>query len=426
MVHCASDPEVKILIVSYSDSVGGAGRAAYRLHKALLAAGHQSRMRVRLKKSDDPTVIGDVSGGAKAVTAMRWRAGYALNALQDRTDQGLQSTNWLPSSWADEINASDADVVNLHWICGETMSISDIGRIKKPVAWTLHDMWPFCGSEHYTSDSADARWAVGYRRNNRDQGDTGWDLARWTAKRKAKAWRRPMHIISPSNWLGSCARRSELFRDWPVHVIPNPLDTEVFRPLDRHFARDVLRLPQDKKIVLFGAIGGSSEPRKGYQHLRRALDILANTNNTQDFTCVVFGQSRPPDGGGLPIDSVWTGHVSDDTTLALLYNSADVMVVPSEQENLPQTATEAQACGCPVVAFDCTGIPDVVIHGTTGLMASAYDPTQLASAIFDLCRTPGAFESMSAAARTRAVCSWSETAVAREYISVFSNMTHST
>lgn len=414
---------MKILIVSYSDSVGGAGRAAYRLHRALVSAGHESRMRVRLKKTDDPTVIGDLDGTTKALTAMRWRLGYALSSLQHSAVPGLNSANWLPSSWSDEINASDADVVNLHWVCGETMSIADIGRIRKPVAWTLHDMWPFCGTEHYTSDDDTARWIIGYHRSNRSPADKGWDISRWTAKRKAKAWTRPMHIISPSQWLGDCARKSELFRGWPVHVIPNPLDTETFRPLDRAFSRNVLLLPPDKKIILFGAIGGASEPRKGYRHMSQALRILAGRVNTENYVCVVFGQSRPIDGGDLPFESIWTGHVSDDTTLALLYSAADVMVVPSEQENLPQTATEAQACGCPVVGFRTTGMSDVVQHESTGYLADPFDANDLCAGLQSVIdidenhRTLMRFNS-----RRFSVENWSKESTTNKYLATFSHI----
>ena len=108
------------------------------------------------------------------------------------------------------------------------MSIEDIGRIPKPVIWTLHDMWAFCGAEHYADCSDDARWRVGYQKSNRPVIDTGIDINRYIWMRKKKSWDKPMHIVSPSQWLAACARESIILKDMPVTVIPNVLDTLYF------------------------------------------------------------------------------------------------------------------------------------------------------------------------------------------------------
>ena len=104
----------------------------------------------------------------------------------------------LPSSWIKKINESTADIVNLHWTQHEMLSISDISKINKPVVWTLHDMWGFCGAEHISWDD---RWEKGYNKNNRPTHESGFDLNKWTWKRKIKYWKKPIQIITPSNWL---------------------------------------------------------------------------------------------------------------------------------------------------------------------------------------------------------------------------------
>lgn len=408
-----------VLHVSYSDIGGGAARAAYRLHQSLLNQDIDSGMKVRLKKSDNWTVRGPCGGFARASAMLRPALGGLVCRMQKNDNVNLHSGNWLPSRWAREINASGADVVNLHWVGMEALSIEDIGRIRKPMVWTLHDMWPFCGMEHYTIDSSDARWRSGYGKSNRSVLSRGPDLDRLSWLRKVKSWKKPMHIVAPSRWLADCARDSAIFRHWFISVIPNALDTETHRPLDRALCRSALGLPPDRKIILFGAMGGGRDPRKGYDLLTDALGTLAGSMNASDMMCVVFGQGEPKSPPQLPFPIRWMGHVHDDATLALLYNSADVAVVPSRQENLPQTATEAQSCGCPVVAFNCTGLSDAVVHLETGYLAKAFDVSDMAQGLEWILIDAARQAELGRAARERALRLWAPEVVVPQYLSVY-------
>lgn len=398
---------------------GGAARATYRLHRSLLEHDVMSRMRVRIKRSDDPVVDGPATRLAKLNNLVRPAMGSALMRMQQSGNPNLHSGNWLPSAFANEINASTAEVINLHWVGGETLSIEDIGRIRKPLVWTLHDMWPFCGAEHYATDDASARWRVGYSKANRPASEGGLDLDRTVWRRKCRHWSRPMHLVSPSRWLADCARASVLFRDWPITVVPNVLDTRIYQPLERDFCRQAIGLPADRQIILFGAIGGASDPRKGYDLLRDALARLATRVDTENVLCVVFGQSAPQHPSALSFPTRWMGHVHDDTTLALLYNAADVMVVPSRQENLPQTATESQACSCPVVAFDTTGFQDVVAHRETGYLARAFDTEDMAEGLRWILGNAGLRNSLGRVARERALDLWAPEVVVPQYLRVY-------
>lgn len=413
---------MKVQIISQSDIGGGAARAAYRLHRSLLDQDIDSGMKVRLKKSDDWTVRGPCGGFERAGAMLRPVLGGLVCRMQKNDNVNLHSGNWLPSRWAREINASGADVVNLHWVGMEALSIEDIGRIRKPMVWTLHDMWPFCGMEHYTIDGPDARWRSGYGKSNRSALSRGPDLDRLSWLRKVKSWKKPMHIVAPSRWLADCARDSAIFRHWPISVIPNALDTETYRPLDRALCRSALGLPPDRKIILFGAMGGGRDPRKGYDLLTGALGMLAGSMNPSDMMCVVFGQGEPKNPPQLPFPIRWMGHVQDDVALALLYNSADVTVVPSRQENLPQTATESLACGTPVVAFNVTGLPDAVAHQVTGYLAEPFSIEDMAKGIQWVLADSARYENLSVAARQRALQLWSPGAVVPQYVSVYESM----
>jgi glycosyltransferase involved in cell wall biosynthesis len=410
---------MKIQIISQSDASGGAARAAYRLHRALLDHGMASRMKVRDKRSDDWTVEGPESKYGKAGSLLRPALGNLAMRLQQSGNVNLHSGNWLSSDWSEKLNCTDAEVVNLHWVGGEALSIEDIGHIRKPVVWTLHDMWPFCGAEHYAADDERARWRTGYSKESRPASEGGLDLDRLVWRRKLRAWIRPMHIVAPSQWLASCARESALFRNWPVSVIPNVLDTGIYQPLNRDFCRQALGLPHDRKIILFGALGGVRDSRKGYDLLPGALERLAHQVNVQNVLCVVFGQSEPEQPPKLHFPIRWMGHVHDDAALVLLYNSADVTVVPSHQENLPQTATEAQACGCPVVAFNCTGFQDAVAHRETGYLAKAFDAEDIAQGLGWVLADVERQRELGNAARERALRLWAPEVVVPQYFSVY-------
>lgn len=410
---------MSILHLSYSDINGGAARAAYRLHRSLLDHDAISRMKVRSKKSDDWTVNGPQSSFGKINSLFRPALNGLISHLQKTGNKNLHSGNWLPSFWAGGINTQDCEVVNLHWVGDETLSIEDIGRISKPVVWTLHDMWPFCGAEHYTNDDESARWRTGYSKANRPTSERGLDLDRLVWQRKCRAWKRPMQIVAPSRWLADCARESALFRNWPISVIPNPLDTQTYQPLNRHFCRQTLGLPHDRKIILFGTLGGRSDLRKGYDLMLEALERLAHQGNMQNVLCVVFGQSEPEKPPKLHLPIRWVGRVHDDATLVLLYNSADVVVVPSRQENLPQTATEAQACGCPVVAFDCTGFRDAVVHRETGYLARPFDAVDMAEGLGWVLCDANRRDALGNVARARALRLWAPEVVAPQYLAAY-------
>jgi len=367
---------IKIAHLSATDITGGAARAAFRIHHALLAQGAESRMLVNQATSDDWTVKGPVGRLQKLVNLMRPSFSAALGRTFSPTAPPPFSPALVPSYWAPDLNSSDFEVVNLHWLGGEMMSIADIGRLKKPVVWTLHDMWAFCGAEHY---SLDARFREGYRSDNRPANETGWDFNRWVWNRKLKHWRRPMHVITPSHWLADMARQSRVMRDWPIHVVPNAIDTETWRPIDQTLARDLLGLPAEGPLLMFGAIGGSKDPRKGFDLLREALTHLQG--RVDGLRILVIGQSAPRESEDLGFPIYYARHLFDDLSLRVCYSAADVVVIPSRQDNLPNAGLEALACGTPVVAFDTGGLPDIVEHERNGYLAKAFDPEQMASGI---------------------------------------------
>jgi glycosyltransferase involved in cell wall biosynthesis len=410
---------MNVVHLNYSDALGGAARAAHRIHHAVRGEGVDSKLLVNRAVLSDPTVVGPTTapgrllGKARRILAAPWQS------LLKGGSPGLHSPACIPSRWASRLNASAADVVHLHWINCEMMSIADIGQLTKPVVWTLHDMWAFCGAEHYTDG---VRYREGYSAANRPPDESGFDLDRWTWRRKQRHWRRPFQIVTPSRWLASCVEQSGLMGDWPVTVIPNPIDTSVWKPTDKLRARQLLSLPPHAPIMLFGALGGDEDPRKGFDLLRDALQQLRGRVDglgLNGLELVVFGQLAPTQETSLGFPVRHTGYLHDDEKLRLLSSAADAVAVPSRLEAFGQTASEAHACGTPVVAFNTGGLADIVAHRQTGYLAKPFDVQDLAAGIEWVLRAKASGLDLGSAARERACLLWDSPVVARHYTELY-------
>ncbi len=413
---------MRILHVNHSDIDGGAARAAYRIHRSLVGAGLDSRMRVIDQTSDDATVVGGPPDRTGPVGRYLRRQLARLSLRSFRTANPiLHSVAWPDSGLGRELNATVADVLNLHWLGHGTLSIKEIGRLRKPVVWTQHDMWGFCGAEHYAEDTPNSRFRVGYRPDNVPDDERTKDLNRQTWIRKIRHWRQPMHVVCPSRWLADCARDSILFNDWPVQVIPNPIDLDVWRPIPKPLAREALGLDPAARLVLLGAPGGLSDPRKGGDLAIEALARLADGPGAPD-ALLVFGQSALSGHSALPLPTRFLGHLQDDLSLVLAYSAADAFVMTSRQEAFGQTALEALACGTPVVAFDIGGLPDMVIHRENGWLARPFDTEDLAQGIGWVLGDEVRRTALGAMARETAATRFSASLVAKQYQALYAEV----
>jgi glycosyltransferase involved in cell wall biosynthesis len=433
-----------VVHVNANDLIYGADRAVYRIHRSLLRPGLespiQSSMRVIHKTGDDPSVHGGPPHGVNVLASKILRRFSRFDSTARRPgNPSLHSIAWPSTGLGRELQRryrqGSMDLVHLHWLGDSTLSIEEVGALSMsmPLVWTFHDQWAFCGAEHYTSPpqpgealSRDDRYARAYGPESRPPQEPGTDLNRRTWLRKRRSWRRPIPIVCPSTWMASCVRRSSLMGGWPIRVIPHPIDGAVWAPLDQAQARDLLGLPRERPLVLFGAMGGSADPRKGGDLLRDALLLLrARVQGTalDSLNVVVFGQSCPaaPPDLGFPVH--YMGRLYDDISLRLVYAAADVMVVPSRQEAFGQTATESHACGTPVVAFRTGGLTDIVDDRLTGVLAEPFQSASLASAIHWVLEDPTRRRQLAAAARERAERLWDPTRIATLYASLYAETT---
>ena len=411
---------MKVEIISWSSDKGGAARASYRLFKAL--RNHQKnnlsiKMRVNNCNFKEEGIINPKTNCEIGWNLLRRYLGSNFQKFQKTTNQSFHSSGLLPSLLDKKINNSDSDIINLHWFQGEMLSIRAIGRIKKPIIFTLHDFWAFLGTEHYPNGYDDNRYIKGYSRNNKPENSKGLDLDRISWQMKKRYWKSKYQIISPSNWLATCAKKSSLMKNWPIRVIPNPVPTNIFKKSPKNFSRKIFNLDLDKKYILFGALKGSSEPRKGWDLLQHALKIIPNNN--KKIEAIIIGEHEPINPPKLRMKINYFGTLQDNQTLALIYSAVDLVLVPSRMDNLPQTATEAITCGTPVVAFNCSGLPDVIDHKKTGYLADAFEIKSLAKGIEWILEDNDRLLELSENCREKAMRLWDSKIIAEKYMKIY-------
>lgn len=404
---------MKILIVNTSDIQGGAARAAYRLHKSLLSKGVDSKMLVQNKGSDDWTVLGPDSKVQKGMGKIRPTLDSIPIKFYKNKTKTLFSPSWLPfSGIVNKINKINPDIVHLHWVCGGMMTIEDIAKIKAPIVWSLHDMWAFTGGYHYDETYDICK--------NGCQSELNFFLSNRAFKRKQKTYTKKddMTIVGLSNWLNECSKNSELLKDKKHINLPNPIDTNIFKPFDKKKARELWSLPHDKKLILFGAMDAASDPRKGFKELRGALRKLEKSHNIE---LIVFGSNKPEKPLNFGFKMHYLGVLSDDVSLVSLYSAADVMIVPSVQENLSNAIMESFSCSTPVVGFDVGGNSDMIDHKSNGYLAKPFDVVDLKCGI-EWVLSNAQYDKVCLNAREKVLTKFNSTLVARKYMDLYESI----
>jgi glycosyltransferase involved in cell wall biosynthesis len=413
---------MKILHLSYADIIGGANKAAYNIHNSLLEFGIDSKMLVMEKHSDDDSVIGikDLSPLKYYNNKLKQILARAILKLQKSSNQTLHSINIFPSGIHKIINKMDIDIINLHWINSEMISIKEIGKIKKPIFWTLADMWPYCGSEHYAQENIPNRYKDGYQSDNRPKNHHWFDLDKFTWRRKIFFWKnKKINIIATSRWNARCARSSILFNESKINIVPQSVDLNVFKPLDKKISREICNLPQKNSLILFAAPDPKKDMRKGYSLLKESLKIISKNNINNKLELIVLGSSSGNIEKEFGIKTYYINFLYDNISRALLYNSADILLAPSIQENLSNIVMEALASSLPSVAFNIGGMPDLIDHNINGYLAKPFDCKDYAKGILSILQSNQSLEMFSMKAREKAEKCYATKVVASEYHSIY-------
>jgi glycosyltransferase involved in cell wall biosynthesis len=408
---------MRVLIVNRYESNGGAARAAKRLHLALLDSGIDSNFLVGEKSSSDKTVT--LSANFFTVRAREFLDSlkikfYKLFNPKSKSEIPF-SLPWLSNrSLVKKINSLNPDIVHLHWINEGLLNFSDLKSIKAPVVWSLHDMWVFTGGCHYSGlcsrylASCGQCWVLKSCRES--------DLSKSLLKDKERELSKISNIkfIGLSSWLTGLAQKSSLLKRQTVQNLPNPIDCSLFKPQDKDLSREKLNLPKDKKLILFGAMSSTDDPRKGYAELLSAIDLIKD----DDVELVVFGNNEEQNLSKLRFKTHFLGKITNDIDLITLYSSVDVMVVPSLQENLSNVIMEALACSTPTVAFDIGGNRDLISHKKTGYLAKELDKDDLAAGIEWVLNSPN-YSEICDSARESVLEKFESGLVAKKYIELY-------
>lgn len=405
---------MKVVVVNFSETKGGAAKAAKRLHLALLKNKINSVYLTQFKEMDDNSVIGNTSklSVIKAKLAVK-REELPVKKYPNKSVTPFSASLTGSSSIVNQINKLNADIVHLHWINAGMLSIEQIGKIKAKVVWSLHDMWAFTGGCHYTEECEKYMKECGACLVLNSNNDS--DLSHKVYFQKQILYsKKAITMVGLSKWMAKSAKESSLLKNQKVFNIPNPIDTNLFFPISQQEAREKLGLPFDKTIILFGAMGATSDPRKGYIHLAKALEMLELDN----IELAIFGTN---DKVVHPKYNTHTlGFISKEEQLNLIYNAADVMIVPSIQENLSNAIVESLAAGTPVVGFNIGGNSDMIEHKKNGYLAEAFSPDDLANGIkFVVNQTTN---ELSLAARSKIEITFNQDTVAQQYIDLYNEI----
>jgi len=286
-------------------------------------------------------------------------------------------------------NTSDS-LHHLHWINNDTLSIFDFNKIPSGSILTLHDEWLYCGAEHYYKVS-DKKYDFinGYSFFKKDVYGLHWNYIIWRIKKNKLSNRRDLIYTVPSKWMLERAKSSMVLRNSDVRLLPNPIDTDVFKSLSSKKIVDfkfTLSLDNEDFIFCFGAIGGKKNFLKGAHLLDEALKTLHKF-----LSKTTVKRVKLIDFGGVVGESnihgfhnISVGHISDPKDLALLYSVADCVIVPSMVESFGQVAAESLACSTPVICFDTSGLKDIVYHKKSGLMAESFSPNSLSECMLTM------------------------------------------
>lgn len=416
---------MRVLIINTSERRGGAAIAANRLMEALKNNGIKAKMLVRERQTDNVTVV-SLRKSWRRIWQFTWERFviWATNGFQKKNLFAIDIAN-TGTDITDLPEFKQTDVIHLHWINQGMLSLDDIQKIinsGKPIVWTLHDMWPFTGICHYANDCK--KYTTQCQHCELLVHPHHKDLSYKVFRRKQKLYSQaPITFVACSRWLEGIAKESALIKGHPITNIPNAINTNLFAPRPKNSIREKLKLPADKKLLLFGSMKITDE-RKGISYLIEACKLIAQNQPElrEKLGVVVMGSQAEQCASLFPFPIYQMNYVSNEKDLVDIYNAVDLYVTPSLQDNLPNTIVEAMACGIPCVGFNVGGIPQMIDHLHNGYVARYKSAEDLANGICWSLNEED-YPMLSGEARRKAVNTYSEQTVAMKYIQIYNHIT---
>ena len=402
---------------------GGAGVAAVRLHRALLKSGTESHLLTAFLSREEQNVTG--IAGTKWEKRKVWAHFIAERlAFYPREKDASVRFTFSPADAGIDISehplVRQASVIHIHWINFGFLSLSSLQKLfelGKPIVWTLHDMWTFTGGCHYSRGCDHFLTHCSYCPYLAKPDQYDISFSQFELKEALYALPR-LALISPSKWLDQMVKQAPLTAAKTSRSIPNCIDTHFFKPLDRHLVREALGLPADKKLVLFTG-ANIQDIRKGFIYFQEALVLLQK--QFPDIEAMIFGKADKNNLRDFPVTVHYLGKITEPEGMVDAYNAADLIVVPSLEDNLPNTIMEAMACGTPAVGFETGGIPEMIDHKLNGYVAASRSAISLTEGIKWILENNQNGE-ISARARDKVLVSYSEQVIAGQYQQLYQSL----
>lgn len=421
---------IKVVIVNTFQDFGGAAVAAQRLHKALQDQPLVDASLLVQVQTQPQTKLQAVAKGwwGKKKSFLRFTIDRLLfwRYAKSKATRYAISPAFIGTDISRHPLIKQADIIHLHWIVFGFLSLKSLKKLfalGKPIVWTMHDMWAFTGGCHHARECDHYEQTCGncvFLKNPQTK-----DLSYQIFQQKLKLYQgKSLHLVGCSRWIAQQASKSGLMNHQvssksSVQAIPNPIDIEVYRPLNKQALREKKALPSNKKFLLFGSVK-ISDKRKGIDYFLEALQILKTKYpaTLNEVELLVFGGAGEQVKELSPYTVHLRGLLSGDEALVNNYNLGDALVMPSLEENLPNTIMEAMACKTPVIAFDVGGVSDLIDHQQNGYLAAYKSAEDLADGIYWVLYQAN-HSSLAQNARQKVLDNFTEEVVSKQYTALY-------
>lgn len=363
---------MKLKIISYSAKKGGAAKAATNFLYLINENENYDAELISVTGTLTPKAFIKASVSSVAWHYFKMIISRFFTYFERSNNIVKYSLNIFTSKYVLKelrLKSNENELIHLNWINNDTLSLLCLKKLfklkNKKILLTLHDEWFYCSTEHY-ADFKSSSFINGYK-------DDGY-ISRFVFNLKKKIDFNRVVISVPSQWLHDRAKQSYLLRNSEIHILPNAIDTDIFHDmkdirLNRHA---LLEVDEDSFIIGFGAVSGSSNPLKGFDLLIGALQKLTDNEKTRIILLTFGAKDLDSRVKSLGCKIVNMGFIANAEAMASIYNNLDIMIVPSRAESFGQVAAESLACQTPVVAFNYSGIKDIVTHKRNGLLAEPF------------------------------------------------------
>lgn len=418
--------DLKVVHLNTYDGNGGAGRACLRLSDALKASGIDSKVLVYYKFGQNPDIDtfskSPIQKGAAVFNILSERYYAKWLSKSVKTPFSLQ---WFGRSIKNHPEVKSADIIHLHWVNHGFLTpkfLAELDELEKPIVWTFHDSNAFTGGCHVRYGCENFHQQCGNCPILKFSSDN--DISHKTWLRKQKAYGElNFHIVAPSNWMAKSVKFSSLLGTRKTTVIPNTIETKIFKPYVKAEAKKILKINPDHFVLMSGFMPSKNDKHKGTPYLIEALEILSRRAGLkkENIELVIFGNKENAEMPEFPFKTTFLGTINKDDHLAKCYSAADAFITPSLEDNLPNTVMESLACATPVIAFTTGGIPDMVKHMQNGYLAEYENAADLANGIEWLYHRPNK-EEVQKAARLSILTDFSEEVIAAEHIHLYETL----